>query len=223
MMGGIPQPDNSSVRQLLQELADHPAIGYLAAEIEQTYRLIAASLERGGTLYLTGNGGSLSDALHISGELLKSFALPRPLPPALAERLGATTDGAALAAHLQAGLRAHALGVNPALSSAVANDIALPGIGPAQELVALARPGDVLLTISTSGRSRSVLYAATVARALEVPVIALTGAADSPLAERADLALRAPARETHLIQELHLAIYHRLCLLLEAHFYGERV
>ena len=219
-MGGVPHPDNRNVRQLLQELADHPAIGGLTADIERAFRLIAASLERGGALYLTGNGGSLSDALHISGELLKSFALPRPLPLALTERLGATTEGVALAAHLQAGLRAHVLGVNPALSSAVANDIALPGIGPAQELVALAQPGDVLLAISTSGRSRSVLYAAAVAHALEMPVIALTGAADSPLVERADLALRAPASETHLIQELHLAIYHRLCLLLEAHFYG---
>jgi len=208
------------VRQLLQELAAHPAIGSMAPEIERAYRLCANALQVGGTLFLCGNGGSFGDALHISGELLKSFVLPRPLSPTLRARLLATPEGAALADHLQAGLRAHVLGNNAALGSAVANDIALPGIGLAQELVALARPGDVLLGISTSGRSRNIVYAATAARALGLPVISLTGQADNPLAALADVALRAPAGETYLVQELHLAIYHRLCLLLEAHFFS---
>ncbi|MGI6376499.1 MAG: D-sedoheptulose-7-phosphate isomerase [Anaerolineae bacterium] len=214
-------PVNARTRQFLQGLAGHPTIGGLASDVERAYRAIAAALEAGGTLYLCGNGGSLSDALHISGELLKSFALPRPLSPALRERLAATPEGAELAAHLQAGLRAHVLGVNPALGSAVANDVPLAGIGPAQELVALARPGDVLLAISTSGRSRNLIYAATLARALGMGVISLTGAADSPLSALADIALRAPASETYLVQELHLLLYHRLCLLLEAHFFGD--
>lgn len=214
---------NDRVSQLLQELAHQPSFEAIAREIERAYRLIASSLAEGGTLFLCGNGGSLSDALHITGELLKSFVLPRPLPDALVERLRQSAEGGELAEHLQAGLRAHPLGINPALHSAIVNDISLPGIGLAQELVALARPGDVLLALSTSGRSRNVIYAATAARALGLPVIALTGAADSPLAERADLALKAPATETHLVQELHLAIYHRLCLLLEAHFFGDAI
>ncbi|MEN6480360.1 MAG: SIS domain-containing protein [Anaerolineales bacterium] len=211
---------NERVRQLLRELADHPAIGTMAGDIERAYWLIADALEAGGTLFVCGNGGSFSDALHISGELSKSFVLPRPLPSTLRERLAASAEGAELAAHLQAGLRAHVLGNNGALASAVSNDLGLPGIGLAQELVALARPGDVLLGISTSGRARNVVYAATAARALELPVVSLTGSAESPLSALATVALRAPASETYLVQELHLAIYHRLCLLLEAHFFG---
>lgn len=211
---------NERVRQLLRELADHPAIGTMAGDIERAYWLIADALQAGGTLFVCGNGGSFSDALHISGELSKSFVLPRPLSPALRERLLASAEGAELAAHLQAGLRVHVLGNNAALASAVSNDLALPGIGLAQELVALARSGDVLLGISTSGRAHNVVYAATAARALELPVVSLTGAAESPLSALATVALRAPAAETYLIQELHLTIYHRLCLLLEAHFFG---
>jgi len=205
---------------LVRELELHPTIGGMAAEIKSACDLIAKALANGGTLFICGNGGSLSDALHISGELLKSFVLPRPLPQPLQERLRQTPEGAVLAEHLQQGLRVQVLGVNAALSTAVANDIALPGIAFAQELVALARPGDVLLGISTSGRSRSVVYAATAARALGLQVVSLTGAAESPLSALADIALRAPATETYAVQELHLVIYHRLCLLLEAHFYG---
>lgn len=214
-------PMNAQSRQVLRDLATHPTLGSLSPVLESAYRAIAAALEDGGTLYLGGNGGSLSDALHISGKLLKAFALPRSLPAALQARLRATREGADLATHLQAGLRAHVLGINPALSSAVANDIRLADVGLAQELVALGRAGDVLLAISTSGRAHNLINAATVARAMDMTVISLTGAADSPLAALADIALRAPASQTHLVQELHLIIYHRLCLLLEAHFFGE--
>ncbi len=162
----------------------------------------------------------MSDALHISGELLKAFARPRPVSETLRARLLKQPDGADLAQHLQAGLRAHVLGLNPALSSAVANDVSLPGIPYAQELNALAREGDVLLGISTSGRARNVLLAAQVARALGVTTVALTGAdTSSPLATLADIAVCVPERETYRVQELHLLLYHQLCLMLEAHFF----
>jgi len=192
----------------------------MAPDLARAYQTIASSLERGGTLYLCGNGGSFSDALHISGELLKSFALPRPLSEPLRTRLAGQPHGDDLAAHLQAGLRAHVLGCNPALGSAVANDIRMDGIGYAQELMALARPGDVLLGISTSGKARSVLLAIETAHALEMATIGLTGQAPNPLANMVDIPLTVPERETYRIQELHIALYHQLCLLLEAHFFG---
>ncbi len=192
----------------------------MAPDLARAYQTIASSLERSGTLYLCGNGGSFSDALHISGELLKSFALPRPLPEPLRTRLADQPHGDELAVHLQAGLRAHVLGCNPALGSAVANDIRMDGIGYAQELMALARPGDVLLGISTSGKARSVLLAIETAHALEMATIGLTGQAPNPLANMVDIPLTVPEKETYRIQELHIALYHQLCLLLEAHFFG---
>ena len=100
------------------------------------------------------------------------------------------------------------------------NDVSAQGIGYAQELLALARPGDVLLGISTSGNARNVCYAAQVARALDVAVIALTGQGVGKLASLADVAIRAPATETARVQEYHQPLYHCLCKMLEMHFFG---
>ncbi|NLG29458.1 MAG: SIS domain-containing protein [Chloroflexi bacterium] len=201
-------------------LQSQPAMRGLALALAQAYEAITTALAQGGTLYLCGNGGSYCDALHISGELLKAFVLPRPVPADLAERLCAQPDGAELAQHLQTGLRAHVLGANTALASAVANDIPMPGIGYAQELYALARPGDVFLGISTSGKARNVRLAAQVAGALGLTTIGLTGRAPNPLADMCDIALAVPERETYRVQELHLTLYHQLCLMVEARFFG---
>ena len=209
-----------SVGALYQDVLESEELAPVAKEIAEAYSAISTSMENGGTLYLCGNGGSFSDALHISGELLKSFARPRPLPADLAARLRAQPDGKDLATHLQAGLRAHVLGANPALASAVANDIPIAGIGYAQELCALGRPGDVLLGISTSGRARNVNLAVSTARALDMTTIGLTGRADNPLSKNVDISLCVGKGETYRAQEVHLALYHQLCLMLEAHFFA---
>ena len=83
------------------------------------------------------------------------------------------------------------------------------------------KAGDVLLAISTSGKSKNILYASVTARAIGMKVIGLTGAADSPLIPLCDVCIRAPLLETYQIQELHLPIYHCLCLMLEEHFFCE--
>ena len=93
-------------------------------------------------------------------------------------------------------------------------------MGLAQELYALARPGDVLLGISTSGSARNVCHAAQVARALNLSVIALTGERESELGRLADVAIQAPGRRTDRVQEQHVLIYHTLCAMLEDHFFG---
>ncbi|MCS7221292.1 MAG: SIS domain-containing protein [Anaerolineae bacterium] len=162
----------------------------------------------------------MADALHISGELLKSYARPRPLPERIRQRLLAAPDGERLAASLEGGLRALVLGANPSLASAVDNDNLQRAMGLAQELYALARPGDVLLGISTSGNARNVCLAAQVARALNLRVIALTGERDSELGRLADVTIHAPGILTGRIQEQHVRIYHALCAMLEDHFFG---
>ncbi len=212
---------SAAAAQVLEALvARRPELAGAAAELARAYLAIAQSLERGGTLFLCGNGGSMADALHISAELLKSYTRPRPLPEALRRRLAAEPDGEVLAANLQGGLRAVVLGANLSLASAVGNDFAAPGLEFAQELYALARPGDVLLGISTSGRAQNVRLAAGVAHALGLTTIALTGAAGGPLAGQADVAVRAPGERTDRVQEQHVLLYHALCEMLEVDLFA---
>ena len=200
--------------------AQHPALAAIAPDLMRAYNELHRRLKTGGTLFLCGNGGSMSDALHISGELLKSYARRRPLDERLRARLARQPDGEQLARNLEPGLRAVVLGANSVLSSAVANDMPDRDMNLAQELLALARPGDVLLGISTSGNARNVNYAAQVARTLHVPVIALTGQEGGTLAALADIALRVPAQRTDRAQELHILCYHALCEMLETAFFG---
>jgi D-sedoheptulose 7-phosphate isomerase len=204
-------------------IADHPELAPLASDLATAVEAIAVSQRQGGCLYLCGNGGSMADALHISAELLKSFILPRPLDDGLRQRLvQAGPDGALLGETLQQGLRAVVLGLNHSLNSALGNDVIdCPAIGYAQELLALARPGDVLLGISTSGNARNVCYAAQIARARGLAVIALTGATGGQLAPLADVALCAPAARVERVQELHVCLYHCLCEMLEVRFFGQ--
>ena len=184
-------------------------------EIVSAATLAVASLAAGGTLFIAGNGGSFADALHIAGELAKSFERERPLPDELRARLTEASGGTELADSLQRGLRVVVLGTNPALSSAIENDLPLRHVGFAQELCALGRAGDVLLAISTSGRSQNLLYAAQAARALCMPVITLTGPGPNPLADLADREIHVMGDTTAAIQTSYVAAYHRLCQLIE--------
>jgi phosphoheptose isomerase len=192
-----------------------PELEGILSEIRKAYRVISLCFKRGGTLFLAGNGGSMADALHISAELLKSYARPRPLPKGVEKQLSEQPDGALLRRSLQPGMRAVVLGANLSLSSAVANDMPDRDVNLAQELLALSRPGDVFWGNSTSGKARNICLAAQTARALGLPVIALTGQAGGKLAELADITMRVPAQETARVQELHIQVYHALCEMLE--------
>ena len=196
-----------------------PTLETVAPDLMRAYRELSRCFASGSTLFLCGNGGSMADALHISGELLKSYARRRSLPERLRALLASQPDGDLLARNLEPGLRAVVLGANATLSSAVANDMPDRDVGYAQELLALARPGDVLLGISTSGNARNVAYAVQTARALGLTVIGLTGEVGGRLAELADVAIRVPARPTDRVQELHVQCYHALCEMLENAFF----
>jgi D-sedoheptulose 7-phosphate isomerase len=203
-------------------LAQRPDLAVLTGDLTAAYQHIVTAQERGGCLYLCGNGGSMADAMHISGEMLKSYTLPRPLGADLQDRLTAAgPDGEMLGRTLERGLRATVLGLNHSLGSALENDVSTPAISYAQELLVMSRSGDVLLGISTSGNARNVCYAAQVARALGLTVISLTGESGGRLAPLADVAIRAPYTATDRVQEAHVSIYHCLCEMLEIHFFGE--
>jgi D-sedoheptulose 7-phosphate isomerase len=201
-------------------LADHPQLAGTRSAMLAAADALTSCWRAGGTVYLAGNGGSHADALHIAGELVKSFEGPRPLPPALREALEAGPYGAELAGALHAGLRTVALGANGAVASAIANDIPLPHVGLAQELLALGRRGDVLVAISTSGESRSTVLAAAVARAVGITCVALVGLGrrslpGGELASLADISVVAPAVGTADVQGWHVRLYHCLCGMVE--------
>jgi len=175
------------------------------------FAVLTACLRRGRRVYLCGNGGSAADCEHWAGELLKGFYARRPprLPRGRVPR----------ALHrLQEGLPVIPLTGFVSLRTAVANDIA-GELEFAQLVWVLGRPGDVLVAISTSGNSRSVALAAEAARARRMRVVGLSGADGGRLRRIARPCIRAPATQTHLIQELHLSIYHTLCLALETAFF----
>ena len=199
----------------------YPILKTCVKDVEQAYFILENCYEHDGKLLIAGNGGSAADSEHIAGELMKRFKTPRPVTPDFAEKLKAIDPvrGENLAHNLERGLMAIPLVAHEALSTAYINDV--DGLGVfAQQLYGFGRPGDVFLGISTSGNSKNVMSATVVARALGLKVIGLTGAKGGELAEAADVAIKVPETETYMIQELHLPIYHCLCLMLEDRFFG---
>ena len=203
-------------RRLTELIERYPVLGPVRDSIGEAYLAIKESYDRGGKLMAAGNGGSCADALHIVGELMKGFCKKRPLPDELKDAIAAFDEenGAEIADRLQMGLLAIALSEHQSLNTAYANDVD-PGLMFAQQLMGYGRKGDSLLLISTSGNSKDLIAMIPVAKALGVKVIGLTGKDGGRLAKAADIAIIAPEQETYKIQELHLPIYHCLCLMLE--------
>jgi len=213
-----PLPDEAGA--ILDEMVERrPDLADAAQDLARVFRELTRCFESGGTLFICGNGGSMADALHISGELLKSYAHRRHLPARVRNRLAAQPDGELLTRNLEPGLRTVVLGANASLASAVANDMPDRDTGLGQELLALARPGDALLGISTSGNARNVGYAVQVARGLGLQTIGLTGRTGGSLAALADIVVRAPQQRTDRVQEAHICLYHALCEMLEVAFF----
>ena len=199
----------------------YPELAGQRGNILEAYKVLEKSYANGGKLLIAGNGGSAADAEHIVGELMKGFENPRKLGEDVVEKLKSVNGelGEVLGTHLQGGLSAIALDGHFALSTAYMNDCE-PLLCFAQQVNGYGREGDVFLGISTSGNSKNILYAATVAKAKGMKVIGLTGAKDSKLSGMADVTIRSSQTRTFMIQEHHLPIYHCLCLMLEDRFFG---
>lgn len=200
----------------------YPVLNSVKDEIVEAYFLLVESYKNEGKLLIAGNGGSAADAEHIVGELMKGFKLPRKLNENFTDKLISENEelGTVLAESLQGALPAIALDGHPALSTAYMYDCE-PLLCFAQQVNGYGKAGDVFLGISTSGNSKNILYAATTAHAKGMKVIGLTGAKDSKLTQMSDVCIKVPQTETYMIQELHLPVYHCLCLMLEDEFFGE--
>lgn len=162
----------------------------LAEPLVKAAELIAASLKQGGKLLICGNGGSAADAQHYATELVaRLYQRERPAMAAIA----LTTDTSAL--------------------TALANDYGFEKVF-SRQVEALGRPGDVLLGLSTSGNSANVLAAMAEARRLKLKVVVFTGEGGK-MAREADVAVPVASANTMRIQEVHLALGHILCRLIE--------
>lgn len=200
----------------------YPALLACKEQIEEASALLLECAKNGGKILLCGNGGSCADADHIAGELLKSFVLRREPTENDKEKLRAACpeDADFLINNLQRGIPAVSLPALCAVNTAYIND-AEPAMVYGQLVYALGKPGDVVLGLSTSGNSKNVVYAMKVARAMGLDTIALTGAKESKLSALCTCTVKVPETETYKVQELHLPVYHHLCLELEETLFGE--
>ena len=163
-----------------------------ANEIEKICTLCIEAMSKGGTLYFCGNGGSFTDACHIVGELVGRYAVDRP------------------------GLPAIALGANAAALTAVANDYGYEAVF-VREVEALIDEDDVVIGLSTSGKSKNVILALALAGEIGATVIGFTGAnKDTPMDELCDAVLHVPSTLTPRIQESHILVGHILAGAIEA-------
>jgi len=201
----------------LDRLIDrYPKLIVCREDIWKAYLLLEEAYSSGRK-----NGGSASDSEHIVGELMKEFKLKRRVFSDQAAALKEIDPelGQTLAEGLQGALPAISLTGHSSLITAFMND-AMPELVFAQQVNGYGKAGDVYLGISTSGNSKNVLYAAVNAKAKGLKVIGLTGSMENKLMKFADVCIRVPETETYKIQELHLPVYHCLCMMLEERFFG---
>ncbi|HVH79655.1 MAG TPA: D-sedoheptulose 7-phosphate isomerase [Stellaceae bacterium] len=188
---------DTAVDEVLQYLAQSRDVVAAAIEDPEFAIMLAAAgervaalLEGGGKVLLAGNGGSAADAQHIAGELLCRLNYDRPPVAAIA----LTTDSSVL--------------------TAIANDYSYAEVFERQ-VRGLGRPGDVLIGISTSGRSGNIMRAIQAARELGIYVIGLTGQSGGDMATCCDMCLRVPSNWTPLIQQVHIIAAHVICGIVE--------
>jgi D-sedoheptulose 7-phosphate isomerase len=176
--------------------AEHAAVAARAAQqlpapLERSAALLLECLRREGRILACGNGGSAAQAQHLAAELIGRFQGERRALPAIS----LTADTATL--------------------TSLANDYGYEHVF-VRQVEGLARPGDALVAISTSGNSANVVRAAAAARRLGCSVIALTGERGGQLAEHADVLLAAPSTSVARIQEVHALCIHALVAALES-------
>ena len=200
-----------------------PALKPCEDDLHAAIGVLAEAFRRGNKLMICGNGRSAADSDHIAGELVKAFAMDRPLSPQMGDRIRALHVGPdpAVLFGLQRGLPAISLVGNGALVSAIANDQGQELVF-AQQVMGLGTRGDVLMGITTSGSSRNVLRGFQVARIMEVTSILLTGdRAPTSCKDLADIAICVPASATADVQELHLPAYHLICSAVESEMFAQ--
>jgi D-sedoheptulose 7-phosphate isomerase len=172
-------------------------VDQLGPALDRALEMVRETVRRGGTLYFCGNGGSAADAQHIAGELLSRYEFDR------------------------APLAAVALTTDTSVLTAIGNDYGYEQLFERQ-VQGLGRKGDVLLALSTSGRSPNILRALDAAKKNGLVTIGFTGEAGGDMAARCDFMLNAPSDKTPVIQQIHITAAHVICGLIERSIGGKR-
>jgi D-sedoheptulose 7-phosphate isomerase len=209
-----------SVHNLLENFEqNHVALRPVMPSIICAFQLMARCFETGNKLLICGNGGSNADADHIVGELVKGFMKKRPLPDKEKEEFAIYgAEGRDLSDKLQGALPAINLGAQNSLLTAIVNDTG-GDIIFAQQVYAYGRPDDILVGITTSGNSKNILNAGLVAKIKRLKTIALTGNIGGKASGLFDCVICVPSNVVHEIQDMHSAVYHFLCLMIESEFW----
>jgi D-sedoheptulose 7-phosphate isomerase len=166
----------------------------LLTQISSVIDCIVAAMKRGNRVFFAGNGGSAADAQHLAAEFVSRFEFDRPGLPSLS------------------------LSTDTSMLTAIGNDYGYERLF-LRQLQAQARPGDVFVGITTSGKSPNVLRAFEACKSLQISSIALCGLGGD-LEDKADYALRVPSRHTPRIQECHILIGHIICAEVELQMFG---
>lgn len=198
----------------------YPILFKSKQEIKDAAELLIKTIESGNKLLICGNGGSSADADHIVGELMKGFLYTRPLTEEQKRSLETVggEHGIKMGQLLQQGIPAISLSSATALNTAFLNDVD-PSLIYAQQIIGLGKPGDLLWGISTSGNSKNIVNAVIAAKAFGLKTLSMTGEKDSSLSEYSDVCIKVNEVETYKVQELHLPVYHTLCIILENHLF----
>ena len=198
----------------------YPALADLANTVAEVAAMIIECYTRGGKLLICGNGGSSADADHFAAELMKSFESERPLDESFKKRFHeiSGTRGRYLGEKLEHSLPAISLPSNTALATAISNDTD-PSLIYAQQVIGYGNEGDVLIAISTSGKSQNIVVAFITAKALNLNVIGISGKTGGKMKHYCDLLVNVPETRTAWVQELHLPVLHAICRIVENHFY----
>lgn len=214
----------STAKKIVELIERYPALEICRESLFTAVEKICKSFRGGNKLIVCGNGGSAADAMHVVGEMMKGFLLPRKIDDfnkKFVERAEELFPGDVnyFKANLQCALPAISLVGETALTTAYANDNA-PDLSFAQQVFGIGRRGDVLLAISTSGMSENVIYAVEVAKIMKITSIAMTGRHGGRLKHLSDFAICAPADSAYTVQEFHLPIYHMICMAAENEFFN---
>ena len=201
---------------LLALLEKYPELEGCKRDIEQAFKLLLACYQGKCLVMTCGNGGSAADSEHIVCELMKGFKSNRSLPDAEIDKFRGhfNEDGNNIGQQLQGALPSIALTSNVSLNTAIANDVSADMIF-AQQVYGYGKQGDVLICLSTSGSSLNIIRAIQVAKVKGIKIVGFTGQDGGKMKNLCDVTIRVPKSSTPDIQELHLPVYHAICLMLE--------